>query len=72
MRVPENWLRSFVDIKIKTSELAHLLTMSGLEVESCYDKSLTFDRYVRKCNVQYIYLLYMIKCDVNYIYYIDI
>ena len=35
MRVPENWLRSFVDIKIKTSELAHLLTMSGLEVESC-------------------------------------
>ena len=35
MRVPENWLRSFVDVKIKTSELAHLLTMSGLEVESC-------------------------------------
>jgi len=35
MRVPENWLRSFVDIKIKTIDLAHLLTMSGLEVESC-------------------------------------
>ena len=35
MRVPENWLRSFVDIKMAAGELAHLLTMSGLEVESC-------------------------------------
>jgi len=35
VRVPENWLRSFVDIKMATNDLAHLLTMSGLEVESC-------------------------------------
>ena len=35
MNIPENWLRSFVDPKLKTGELAHLLTMSGLEVESC-------------------------------------
>ena len=35
MNVPENWLRSFVDIKLDMGELAHLLTMSGLEVESC-------------------------------------
>ena len=35
MNVPENWLRSFVDVTLKTEELAHLLTMSGLEVESC-------------------------------------
>ena len=35
MNVPENWLRDFVDIKITTEKLAHLLTMSGLEVESC-------------------------------------
>jgi phenylalanyl-tRNA synthetase beta chain len=35
MNVPENWLRDFVDIKLATEKLAHLLTMSGLEVESC-------------------------------------
>ena len=35
MNIPENWLRSFVDPKLKTEKLAHLLTMSGLEVESC-------------------------------------
>ena len=35
MNVPENWLRDFVEIKIRTEKLAHLLTMSGLEVESC-------------------------------------
>jgi phenylalanyl-tRNA synthetase beta chain len=32
--VPEHWLRSFVDAPLGTAELAHLLTMSGLEVES--------------------------------------
>jgi len=35
MNIPENWLRSFVDTKLPAGELAHLLTMSGLEVESC-------------------------------------
>jgi phenylalanyl-tRNA synthetase beta chain len=35
MNIPENWLRSFVDPKLTTEKLAHLLTMSGLEVESC-------------------------------------
>src|SRR6185295_19185358 len=35
MNVPENWLRDFVGIKIGTEKLAQLLTMSGLEVESC-------------------------------------
>jgi phenylalanyl-tRNA synthetase beta chain len=34
MNIPENWLRSFVDPKLNTAKLAHLLTMSGLEVES--------------------------------------
>ena len=44
------------------------LGIKGFQVlNPIHDKSLTFDRYVRKCNVQYIYLLYMIKCDVNYI-----
>jgi phenylalanyl-tRNA synthetase beta chain len=35
VNVPEQWLRSFVDPKLNTEKLAHLLTMSGLEVESC-------------------------------------
>ena len=35
MIVPENWLRSFVDCNLPIAKLAHVLTMSGLEVESC-------------------------------------
>jgi phenylalanyl-tRNA synthetase beta chain len=34
MNIPEHWLRSFVDPKLPAKKLAHLLTMSGLEVES--------------------------------------
>jgi phenylalanyl-tRNA synthetase beta chain len=34
MRIPENWLRSLADPPLSTDDLAHLLTMSGLEVES--------------------------------------
>ncbi len=33
MQFSENWLRSMADPKISSEELAHLLTMSGLEVE---------------------------------------
>jgi phenylalanyl-tRNA synthetase beta chain len=35
MNVPEHWLRSFCDPRLKTDQLAHRLTMAGLEVESC-------------------------------------
>ncbi len=35
MLIPQSWLRSFVDSGLETEALAHLLTMSGLEVESC-------------------------------------
>ena len=35
MNIPENWLRSFVDSGLEIGKLAQLLTMSGLEVESC-------------------------------------
>ncbi len=35
MNVPEHWLRSFCNPSMTTQKLAHLLTMSGLEVESC-------------------------------------
>ena len=34
MQIPESWLRSMADPPLSTEELAHLLTMSGLEVES--------------------------------------
>ncbi len=34
MRVPLEWLKEFVEIRMKPEKLAHLLTMSGLEVES--------------------------------------
>lgn len=35
MQFPESWLRTMVDPSLSTEELAHLLTMSGLEVENC-------------------------------------
>ena len=35
MRIPESWLRSMANPSQDTAALAHLLTMSGLEVESC-------------------------------------
>ncbi len=35
MQFSERWLRSLVDPDLNTAELTHLLTMSGLEVESC-------------------------------------
>jgi len=34
MRVPLSWLRDYVDIKIPLEELAHRLTMAGIEVEA--------------------------------------
>ncbi len=34
MQFSENWLRTWVDPDVTTDELAHLMTMSGLEVES--------------------------------------
>jgi len=33
MKVPISWLKDFVDIEIPIPELAHLMTMAGLEVE---------------------------------------
>lgn len=42
MKFSENWLRSLVDLKAPRDELAHRLTMAGLEVEGieAYDASL--------------------------------
>ena len=35
MQFSESWLRSFVDPPLESDELAHMLTMAGIEVESC-------------------------------------
>jgi phenylalanyl-tRNA synthetase beta chain len=35
MKFPESWLRSMVNPPLSTADLAHLLTMSGLEIEAC-------------------------------------
>ncbi|HWS11868.1 MAG TPA: phenylalanine--tRNA ligase subunit beta, partial [Rhodocyclaceae bacterium] len=34
MQFPESWLRSLVNPPLTSGELAHLLTMAGLEVEA--------------------------------------
>ncbi|HQX64096.1 MAG TPA: phenylalanine--tRNA ligase subunit beta, partial [Thermomicrobiales bacterium] len=34
MRVPVRWLRDMVDTELPTTEIAHRLTMAGLEAES--------------------------------------
>ena len=34
MQFPESWLRCFVDPLLSTDQLAHALTMAGLEVET--------------------------------------
>ena len=33
MKFSENWLRTFVDLKLTTAELADLLTFGGIEVD---------------------------------------
>ena len=34
MLIPESWLRSYCNPPLDTDQLAHALTMAGLEVES--------------------------------------
>ncbi len=46
MQFSENWLRSMVNPKISSEELAHLLTMSGLEVEEVEPVAPPFSRIV--------------------------
>jgi phenylalanyl-tRNA synthetase beta chain len=46
MQFSERWLRSFVDPALSTEELVHLLTMSGLEVETCSEVAPPFSKVV--------------------------
>ena len=46
MKVSLNWLRDFVDISMDLKDLAHLLTMAGLEVEGIHPVGQVFDKVV--------------------------
>ena len=46
MQFPESWLRTMVDPELTTDALAHLLTMSGLEVEAIEAVAPPFSRVV--------------------------
>jgi phenylalanyl-tRNA synthetase beta chain len=46
MQFSESWLRSFVNPSLSSEELAHLLTMAGLEVEQSESVAPAFDKVV--------------------------
>ncbi|SCY36160.1 phenylalanyl-tRNA synthetase beta subunit [Nitrosospira sp. Nl5] len=46
MKFSENWLRTFVDPPLSASDLAHVLTMAGLEVEAVEPVAPAFSRVV--------------------------
>ncbi len=46
MKFSENWLRSYVNPPHSSDELAHVLTMAGIEVESVEPVSAAFDKVV--------------------------
>ncbi|MDP2827922.1 MAG: phenylalanine--tRNA ligase subunit beta [Sulfuricellaceae bacterium] len=46
MKFSENWLRSYVNPKLDSEQLAHALTMAGLEVEALEAVAPAFDKIV--------------------------
>lgn len=46
MKFSENWLRSFVNPSLTSEELAHVLTMAGIEVESIESIASNFNQVV--------------------------
>ena len=46
MKFPESWLRTLVNPRISSSELAHSLTMAGLEVEAMESAAPDFNKVV--------------------------
>ena len=46
MKFSENWLRSLVNPSCSSDELAHALTMAGIEVENIQPVAAVFDRVV--------------------------
>lgn len=46
MKFSENWLRTLVNPPLSSGELAHVLTMAGLEVEAIESAAPAFDKVV--------------------------
>jgi hypothetical protein len=46
MKVSVNWLKDYVDIQREVKDLAHLLTMAGLEVEGVHSTGEGLDKVV--------------------------
>ncbi|HER20171.1 MAG TPA: hypothetical protein ENO14_03895, partial [Chromatiales bacterium] len=46
MLFSENWLRTWIDPEASTEELAHRLTMAGLEVDAIEPAAPAFDNVV--------------------------
>ncbi len=46
MKVTANWLKDYVDFNIPADELAHKLTMAGLEVEEYYSVHYDFNKII--------------------------
>ncbi|MBS0498482.1 MAG: phenylalanine--tRNA ligase subunit beta [Proteobacteria bacterium] len=46
MKFSENWLRSFVNPPLSSDELAHALTMAGIEVENMEPVAAVFDKVI--------------------------
>ena len=46
MKVSVNWLKELVDIQLSVDELAHTLTMAGLEVEEITPVAAAFEHIV--------------------------
>ncbi|MDE2388348.1 MAG: phenylalanine--tRNA ligase subunit beta [Betaproteobacteria bacterium] len=46
MKFSENWLRNFVNPPLSSNELAHVVTMAGIEVESIEPVAAVFDKVV--------------------------
>src|SRR6202521_6403909 len=46
MKFSVNWLREFVDLPEKIEELAELLTLAGVEIESVEARSVKIDKVI--------------------------
>ena len=45
MKLPLSWIREYVDVELEPAELAHRLTMAGLEVEDVEDPAAKLGRF---------------------------
>ena len=63
MKVSLNWLKELVDLpEVSTSEIVHLLTMSGLEVEEVSDQSELYKNFGKTSGRH----RYLIRCEPQY------